>query len=604
MSETSLSPKRPRLDFDDSASKDEHSEKYRSRDREREQDDQSSYSNSHSKHKKRLEPVEDDEGKDEDCKAKLSGAETARREHTLVMRLANKEQELQECMNQIQEMKQAQTQNTAQLRSMLLDPAINLVFQRMAKEMDDHKDKLKQKQNELTAWKFTPDSQTGMRVMARCRMLLQENQELGKMISSGRTARLEGEIVLHKALATEMKKNQKELDEFVGELEEDVDGMQGMILLLRQQLKEAQEQIARLQTENEQLRTLRIPPEPEPGGSSLANSSATTPTHSWSDAEQNSGVAPGTSVHSVAQDTTSKASAQKHTSLANSSTVFKVEADAAGSLSAGVETNHDHLLSSTHPFDEFNSGLFASKVTPDSGVLTQEEEEETSVDAPDFTSAARLHDSKQIPQSCDQLDIFQNTTDKKTSSKENTSSDLEIAPQVSLPESLSGKTTPPPMLNEVSQGTQSPDIKSKVFVENDHVRTTSLSTSIATHSSIDTNSTNCSSHSLHPGSTQKSETRTKEMAESQTAINFSVEGGTFIQESNNAIARTKESLPLSSDEVVTTEQTVNQQGTGETENKSELHQSLGLGTDSKVEDDKMECPSSLGLVNGSAKAHN
>ena len=54
-------------------------------------------------------------------------------------------------------MKQAQTQNTAQLRSMLLDPAINLVFQRMAKEMDDHKDKLKQKQNELTAWKFTPD---------------------------------------------------------------------------------------------------------------------------------------------------------------------------------------------------------------------------------------------------------------------------------------------------------------------------------------------------------------------------------------------------------------------------------------------------------------
>ena len=59
--------------------------------------------------------------------------------------------------NQIQEMKQSQTQNTAQLRSMLLDPAINLVFQRMAKEMDEHKEKLKQKQNELSAWKFTPD---------------------------------------------------------------------------------------------------------------------------------------------------------------------------------------------------------------------------------------------------------------------------------------------------------------------------------------------------------------------------------------------------------------------------------------------------------------
>ena len=40
-------------------------------------------------------------------------------------------------------------------------------------------------------------------------MLLQENGDLGKMISSGRTARLEGEIALHKALVAEMKTNQK-----------------------------------------------------------------------------------------------------------------------------------------------------------------------------------------------------------------------------------------------------------------------------------------------------------------------------------------------------------------------------------------------------------
>ena len=45
--------------------------------------------------------------------------------------------------------------------------------------------------------------------MARVRMLLQENGELGKMISSGRTARLEGEISLQKALISEMKTNQK-----------------------------------------------------------------------------------------------------------------------------------------------------------------------------------------------------------------------------------------------------------------------------------------------------------------------------------------------------------------------------------------------------------
>lgn len=54
-------------------------------------------------------------------------------------------------------MKQAQTQNSAQLRSMLLDPAVNLVFQRMSKEMEESQEKLKQTQNELSAWKFTPD---------------------------------------------------------------------------------------------------------------------------------------------------------------------------------------------------------------------------------------------------------------------------------------------------------------------------------------------------------------------------------------------------------------------------------------------------------------
>ncbi|XP_050390706.1 pre-mRNA-splicing regulator WTAP [Patella vulgata] len=196
----------------------------------------------------------EEEGKDSDDKLKQQSIEAARRENTLVMRLTNKEQELQDCMNQIQEMKAGQTTSMAQLRTMLLDPAVNLVFQRITKEMDDCKDKLKQTQNELSAWKFTPDSQTGKRLMVKCRMLLQENEELGKMIASGKTAKLEGEIALQKTLVTEMKKGQEEMDEFVADLEEDVEGMQSMIYVLQQQLKDTKEQLTQLQTENEQLR--------------------------------------------------------------------------------------------------------------------------------------------------------------------------------------------------------------------------------------------------------------------------------------------------------------------------------------------------------------
>ena len=44
--------------------------------------------------------------------------------------------------------------------------------------------------------------------MAKCRMLLHENDELGKMITSGRTSKLEAEIALQKSLVAEMKANQ------------------------------------------------------------------------------------------------------------------------------------------------------------------------------------------------------------------------------------------------------------------------------------------------------------------------------------------------------------------------------------------------------------
>ncbi|XP_074662402.1 pre-mRNA-splicing regulator WTAP-like [Tubulanus polymorphus] len=179
--------------------------------------------------------------------------EASHRENILVMRLTTKEQEMQEYLNQIQELKQAQNSSTAQLRSMLLDPAVNIMYQKMRKELDETKQKLEQTQNEFSAWKFTPDSQTGKRLMAKCRMLLQENDELGKVVSSGRIAKLEGDIALEKTLVQEMKKSQAEIDEFLVELDEDVEGMQSTIYILQQQLKEAREEINKLQKQNEFL---------------------------------------------------------------------------------------------------------------------------------------------------------------------------------------------------------------------------------------------------------------------------------------------------------------------------------------------------------------
>jgi len=190
---------------------------------------------------KELEKVEE---------SKVTGKESSRREALLTCRLTVKEQELQEMASQIAELKAAQAPSTAALRNTLIDPAVNLVIQRLTKECDGLKKQAEEARDELAAWKFTPDSATGKRLMAKCRQLYQENEDLGKMIASGRLAKLEGELALQKNLTEEMKKNQLEMDEFMAELDEDVEGMQSTIYYLQQQLREAKETIARLEAQN------------------------------------------------------------------------------------------------------------------------------------------------------------------------------------------------------------------------------------------------------------------------------------------------------------------------------------------------------------------
>merc|ERR1712168_301957 len=143
-------------------------------------------------------------------------------------------------------LKTASTPSVMQLKSLLLDPAVNLMFQRMKTEVKDAKKKEKEAQEDLAAWKFTPDSQTGKRLMARCRSLLQENESIGKMIASGRVAKIEGELALQRRLVDEMKSGQAELDVFIAELDEDVEGMQSTIYLLQHQLREARTQMTQL----------------------------------------------------------------------------------------------------------------------------------------------------------------------------------------------------------------------------------------------------------------------------------------------------------------------------------------------------------------------
>lgn len=178
--------------------------------------------------------------------------EATRRENLLILKMATKEKEVMEVNSQLKDMKRGMAAVTGsselKLEKALIDPAINLVFEKMKQEVADAKSRVEEMQGELSAWKFTPDSNMGKRLMAKCRQLYQENEELGKMISSGKIAKIEGELALQKNFAEEIKKSQSEIDDFLVELDDDFEGMQNTICTLQQNLKEAKDQLLSFQT--------------------------------------------------------------------------------------------------------------------------------------------------------------------------------------------------------------------------------------------------------------------------------------------------------------------------------------------------------------------
>lgn len=60
----------------------------------------------------------------------------------------------------------------------------------------------------MTGERFSFNSNTGKQLMAKCRLLIKENEELGRMISSGRLAKLEGDLALQRNFSEELKKSQ------------------------------------------------------------------------------------------------------------------------------------------------------------------------------------------------------------------------------------------------------------------------------------------------------------------------------------------------------------------------------------------------------------
>jgi len=177
-------------------------------------------------------------------------AEAAKRENVLVLRLSAREQELQDVAAVAVKYRQQQA-SAATLRKTMLDPAINHLFLKMKTELKETKEKLESATSELAAWKFTPDSQTGKKLMARVRTLIQENQDLGNQLSSGNLAVLESKLQLQEKKNTELTKAQASTDEFIIQLDEEVEAMQATIMSLKAKLEQSDNKVKDLESQLE-----------------------------------------------------------------------------------------------------------------------------------------------------------------------------------------------------------------------------------------------------------------------------------------------------------------------------------------------------------------
>jgi hypothetical protein len=87
-----------------------------------------------------------------------------------------------------------------------LDPAVNAQFQKLREALEQSEKKLKEKQDELDALQFQPSSITGRKLIAKCKLLQEENEELGLQMSEERIHKLENELALQRDLSEEYKR--------------------------------------------------------------------------------------------------------------------------------------------------------------------------------------------------------------------------------------------------------------------------------------------------------------------------------------------------------------------------------------------------------------
>ncbi|EOA24350.1 hypothetical protein CARUB_v10017589mg [Capsella rubella] len=169
-----------------------------------------------------------------------------RKEASCIVQYAKREQEMAELKSAIRDLKSQLKPASMQARRLLLDPAIHEEFSRLKNLVGEKDKKIKELQDNIAAVTFTTQSKMGTMLMAKCRTLQEENEEIGHQAAEGKIHELAMKLTMQKSQNTELRSQFEGLFKHMEELTNDVERSNETVIILQEKLEEKEKEIERV----------------------------------------------------------------------------------------------------------------------------------------------------------------------------------------------------------------------------------------------------------------------------------------------------------------------------------------------------------------------
>ncbi|KAK9054539.1 hypothetical protein SSX86_025617 [Deinandra increscens subsp. villosa] len=175
-----------------------------------------------------------------------------KKEAAFIVTIAKREQEIADLKSAVRDLRSQLKPPSMQARRLLLDPAIHEEFTRLKNLVEEKDKKIKELQDNIAAVSFTPQSKMGKMLMAKCRTLQEENEEIGNQAREGKIHELSMKLALQKSQNLELKNHFEGLSKHMEGLTNDIEKSNELTLILEDKLENKDLEIQRLKQELQQ----------------------------------------------------------------------------------------------------------------------------------------------------------------------------------------------------------------------------------------------------------------------------------------------------------------------------------------------------------------